>query len=110
MKIRSSIPVLVLALLVFGGVIAVSPADAQCLSRTECDSLRAQLRAFKDEIRPMRDQLRDLRQMIRDLPQESPERSALRQQARELKRELTQLRRNEIRPSLRRYRSSCKNC
>jgi hypothetical protein len=113
MKNRSMIPMLLMAALLVGGlaVFGGSAAEAQCLSQSECDGLKAQLQQHRDEARPNREEARRIRQQARELPRGSDERKALRRQARQLKREFRQERRDSgIREVMRQYRDGCKRC
>ena len=106
------VPVLAMAALLLSGLaIFGSSAEAQCLSQSECDALKAQLRQHREEAKPSRDEMRRLRHQARELPRGSDERKALRKQARQLKREFRQDRRDSgIGQVMRQYRDGCKRC
>ena len=110
---RSIIPILAMAALLVSGlaVFGSTAAEAQCLSQSECDALKAQLQQHRDEARPNREEARRIRQQARELPRGSEERKALRRQARQLKREFRQDRRESgIGEVMRQYRDGCKRC
>ncbi len=110
-RYRLAIPLALAALLLSGATFfaASSPAEAQCLPQTECDALKAQLREFRSQAKADRHQLRHLRRQASALPVDSPEREALREQARAL-RQAARERRREARPVLESLRQGCRNC
>ena len=112
MKNRGWIPVLTIAALVLGGLTLLgTPAEAQCLSQSECDALKAQLQQHREDAKPNREEVKRIRQQARELPRGSEERRALRREARQLKREFRQARRDSgIREIMRQYRDGCKRC
>jgi hypothetical protein len=68
MKTRTLIPVLTMAALVVGALalLGSSPAEAQCLSQSECDALKAQIEDYRDQARPDREQIREIRRQVRE--------------------------------------------
>jgi hypothetical protein len=113
MKNRSMIPGLAMAALLMGvfALLGSASAEAQCLSQSECDGLKAQLQQHREDVKPNREEMKRIRQQARDLPRGSDERRALRRQARQLKREFRQERRDSgIREVMRQYRDGCKRC
>ena len=112
MKRRVWPSVLAAAVLIVGGMAVFdAAAEAQCLSESECDALKQQVRDFRDDVRPLREEARRIRQQARELPRGSEERRALRRQARELRREFRQTRReHQLRETIKAYRDGCKRC
>ena len=90
-------------------VAADAPAQAQCLSQSECDSLRQQLRDHRADFRNQLQKIRELKQQARALPKGSPERQGLREQIRAL-RQAARDQREENRPLKERFRQGCRNC
>ena len=108
---RLAVPLAVAALLLSGSAFLAmeSPAEAQCLPQTECDSLKQQLHDARHQFKGKKHEIRDLKRQARSLPRGSAERRALKDQIRDLRQE-TKDARKAARPLRERYRSGCKNC
>lgn len=108
---RLAVPLALVALLLGGGILFFTsgPAEAQCLSESECDALKEQIKEFRSEARARKQQIRALRAQIRDLPEGSAERAALIEQARGLGRQAREQHR-EARPVVQSFRLGCRRC
>ncbi|MDH3745453.1 MAG: hypothetical protein OES47_10170 [Acidobacteriota bacterium] len=108
---RLALPLALIAFLLGGGIFLItgSPAEAQCLSESECDALREQIKEFRSDARARKQQIRALRSQIRALPADSAERAALIEQARALGRQAREQHR-EARPVVRSFRQGCRRC
>jgi cell division protein FtsB len=113
MNNRSMIPGLAVIALLAGAfaLFGSASAEAQCLSQSECDALKAQLQQHREDAKPKREEIKRIREQARGLPRGSEERKAMRRQARQLRRDFRYERRAiGIREVMNQYRDGCKRC